>query len=461
MSDMAVKRKEKILVAMSGGVDSSVAVALLVKAGYDVTGAFMVNYGASSERLRPTSGASSPQLRPTSLVDSEFTGRSSDVVGTEPCWHGDYQDALRVAAKLKIPLLRLDFVKEYQKMVLDYTFKSYSAGRTPNPDILCNKFVKFGAWLEKAEQLGFDKLATGHYAKLACHCEGAKQPKQSLAAVIPAKAGIQSHGKVACKLLQSADTNKDQTYFLHQLNQKQLSKTLFPIGNYTKHQVRALAKKFNLPTADKAESMGICFVGEMPMREFLKGKVKAKPGKIISTSGELLGEHDGLPFYTIGERVAVRFPPPARGGGEGVVGSSLSLRAKRSNLSSLSFRAKPRNPLSSDTQPLFVIGKNLKNNTIIVGTNNDPALFKKQIIITNVSWIAGQMPKLPLKCKVRLRHRQELQDAIISALFKKGRAGVGSRSIVVKFTKPQRAVTPGQYAVFYLNNECLGGGEII
>src|SRR3989339_2164877 len=285
MSDMAVKRKEKILVAMSGGVDSSVAVALLVKAGYDVTGAFMVNYGASSERLPPTSGASSPQLRPTSLVDSEFTGRSSDVVGTEPCWHGDYQDALRVAAKLKIPLLRLDFVKEYKKMVLDYCYKQYSAGRTPNPDILCNKFVKFGAWLEKAQKLGFDKLATGHYARLHCVTPGKPvtcHPDESRD-LCP---------KVACKLLQSADTNKDQTYFLNQLTQKQLSKTLFPIGGYTKLEVRALAKKFNLPTADKAESMGICFVGEMPMREFLKGKVKAKPGKIISTSGELLGEHD-------------------------------------------------------------------------------------------------------------------------------------------------------------------------
>ena len=206
------KVKEKILMTMSGGVDSSVAAALLVARGYDVTGAFMVNY----DDIGP---------------------------GGESCWAGDYQDALRVAAKLGIPLMRLDFTKEYKKTVLDYMYAQYRAGRTPNPDVLCNKFVKFGSWLDKAKELGFDKIATGHYAKV-----------------------LESR---TYKLVEAKDENKDQTYFLNQLNQEQLSRVLFPIGDYTKPEVRKLAKKFGLPNADKEESMGICFVGEVPMKEFL------------------------------------------------------------------------------------------------------------------------------------------------------------------------------------------------
>lgn len=248
---------------MSGGVDSSVAAALLVKAGYDVTGAFMVNYDDQSQE--------------------------------KVCWRSDYHDALRVSAKLGIKLLRLDFIKEYQRDVLDYVYKEYSAGRTPNPDVLCNKFVKFGAWLEWANELEFDYIATGHYAVISTRAKRSGE--------IP-----------LVRLLESKDKNKDQTYFLHQLNQEQLKKVLFPIGGYTKDEVRKLAQKFDLPTAEKEESMGICFVGEVSMREFLKDKVKTHQGKIVDSAGEILGEHDGLAYYTIGQRIGLSLRPAMRRG---------------------------------------------------------------------------------------------------------------------------------------------------
>ncbi len=351
------KSKIKVLVCLSGGVDSSVSAALLVKAGYNVTAAFMVNY----------------------------EDQSSD----QSCWRDDYHDALRVAAKLGIQLLRLDFVKEYSRDVLNYMYKEYETGRTPNPDVLCNKFVKFGAWLNKARSLGFDYIATGHYARIK------KSGRKFL-------------------LQEAKDKNKDQTYFLHQLNQEQLKGVLFPIGNYNKDQVRKLATKFDLPTAQKEESMGICFVGEVPMRDFLKNKIKVSPGKIVDENKNILGQHDGLAYYTIGQR-------------------NLGLNSK-------------------DGKPMFVVDKNLQDNELIVGGEFSQLLFKNEISVGEENWVAGLVQKLPLKCYVRLRHRQELQSAKVF---------VDKKQLKIKFAKAQRAITPGQFAVIYKNGLCLGGGVIL
>lgn len=372
-----IKKKEKIIVAMSGGVDSSVVAALLVKQGYDVTGAFMVNYQASLSELGSTSS-------------SEMLAERS---AEESCWHGDYQDAMRVAAKLNIPLLRLDFIREYKEKVLDYMYSEYEKGRTPNPDVLCNKFVKFGVWLDKIKELGFDKIATGHYAQIRNKKKGIRKNKFL----------------TRYSLLIPKDENKDQTYFLNQLNQEQLSQTLFPLGRYTKPQVRRLAKKFALPTSDKEESMGICFVGEVPMKEFLGTRITQKKGEITLSDGTILGEHDGLAFYTIGQRHGFQ--------------------------------------QSGGTKPLFVVGKDLENNRLIVGYEDDPKLWTKEIEVENIHWIANIVPKFPLRAKVRLRHRQKLQSCIIE-----------NNKII--FKKSQRAATPGQFAVIYKGRVCLGGGVI-
>jgi tRNA-specific 2-thiouridylase len=360
-------KKIKVLIGMSGGVDSSVAAALLVKKGYDVTGAFMKQWSDTK-----------------------------DVSGL--CtWKQDRRDAMRVAAKLGIPLLTLDFEKEYKEWVMSYMFEEYQAGRTPNPDVLCNKYIKFGVWLDKARELGFDYLATGHYARIG---------KQSIV------------NSKQYSLLKAKDENKDQTYFLHQITQEQLAHTLFPIGKYKKTKVRKLAKKFNLPTADREESMGVCFVGEMPMKDFLLQKIKPNPGKIVNPRGEVLGEHDGLPFYTIGQR-------------------SIGVNSKQKTVNS---------------RPLYVVDKNFEKNELVVGEENDPLLYKKNAKVGEVNWVSGLEPTFPLECEVRLRHRQKLQKSKI----------INHKSkIIIEFEEPQKAVTPGQFAVFYRGDECLGGGFIV
>jgi len=423
--------KRKVFVAMSGGVDSSVAAALLVRAGYEVTGVFMINYDemsdCHSDRRSPEAtvveesldhcgmGQEIPRLRRGSARDDNM----------ERCWTFDYRDAVRVAAHLGIPLLKLNFTKEYKKFVLDYMYKEYESGRTPNPDVLCNKFVKFGAWLEKARELGFDKLATGHYARLEAEIRNSKFAFLERSEKIRNKS---QNSKSKIKLISSKDTDKDQTYFLHQLTQDQLRHVLFPIGDYTKKEVRAMAKKWGLPTADKEESMGICFIGEVPMKEFLMKKIKPRIGDIMLSSGEVVGQHEGVAFYTTGQRIGVKNPK-----------------------SKIQMSNQIQNP---NVKSLFVVDKIVSANTLVVGYDDDSLLYKKETDVTGINWIAGRPPKFPLQCEVRLRHRQPLQKCTIN---------VGARGLSpthVKFAKPQRAVTPGQFAVFYKKSECLGGGVI-
>jgi len=353
----------KILMCMSGGVDSSVAALLLKQQGYSVTGAYMKQWSDSKE----LSGVCS--------------------------WKEDRRDAMRVAAHLDMPLITLDFEKEYKAWVMEYMFAEYEAGRTPNPDVLCNKYIKFGAWLDKARELGFDYIATGHYARV--HLQHS-----------------------TFKLLQAQDVEKDQTYFLHQLNQDQLAQTLFPLGELTKDEVRSIAHENNLPTANREESMGVCFVGEVPMKEFLQQKIKPTPGNIVTSDGVVLGQHEGVSFYTIGQRHV------------GVKGSSEK---------------------GADSRPLYVVEKRFQANEVVVGYEDDPLLYKKEIEVGGAHWISGQEPEYPLQCMVRMRHRQTMQSV---------ECRVQDDRLKLAFDTPQKAVTPGQFAVWYKDGECLGGGVI-
>lgn len=353
--------KKRIAVAMSGGVDSSVAAALLVKQGYDVTGFFVVNYNHKTE-------------------------------GHGECWRGDYRDAVRVAAKLGIPLFRIDCVKEYKEKVIEYLITEYKKGNTPNPDVMCNKYIKFDIWRKKLKEKGFPVIATGHYAS------------------------VEEDKKGIYHLKEATDKEKDQTYFLHQLTQEQLSSVVFPLGKYTKKEVRELAKKWQLPTASKEESMGICFIGEISMKDFLIDHgISTKKGYIKKfDTQEVLGEHIGLPFYTIGQRHGF-----SQKGGE---------------------------------KPLFVVAKDLKTNTLFVGDDQTDSLYTSRIYIQDIHWIASKPPDLPLEILVRFRHRQPLQQATIDA---------NGDTVVIQCKERQQAITPGQFAVIYRHNDCVGGGTII
>mgnify|MGYP001572455035 CR=1 FL=1 len=360
--------KRKVFVAMSGGVDSSVAALLLQKQGYDLVGCYIKGW-------YPASSAGKPQ--------SFYC-----------TWREDRRDAMRVCAKLGVPFITIDAEKEYKKEVVDYMLNEYKIGRTPNPDIMCNKSVKFGVFLKKALAMGADYIATGHYIKIKSK-----------------KSNLKNY-----ELAVARDLNKDQSYFLWTLTQKQLKYCFFPLGGLLKSEVRGIAKKKGLATAEKEESQGVCFIGEFNMEDFLKKYIKLQKGEVVTADGKIIGEHNGLAFYTIGQRHGFGF-----GGGEG--------------------------------GPYYVVEKDFKNNRLVVAEKKEEKKFsRKEVVIENINWISA-FPKIGKKYQARIRYRQPLEECKIS------KASKNSAKIV--FDNPQRAVTPGQSLVIYDREEMMGGGVIV
>ena len=360
-----MKRNEetRVVVGMSGGVDSSVAALLLKEQGYDVVGVFMKNW------------------------DEESLG--GECTATE-----DYEDVRRVCGKIGIPYYTVNFEKEYWDNVFTYFLDEYKKGRTPNPDVMCNKEIKFKVFLDYAKSIGAQFLATGHFARL-CYREGEYQ------------------------LLRGADYNKDQTYFLNTLGQDQLKYAMFPVGELTKKEIRQIAEKNGLITADKKDSTGICFIGERDFKEFLSNYLPAQPGKMRTLTGEIKGDHDGLMYYTLGQRK-----------GLGIGGSD-----------------------SGTGEPWFAAHKDLRHNTLYVVQGADhPALYSKGLYATDLHWVSNQKIPETLICTAKCRYRQRDQEVEVTLLE-------GDRAKVV-FRESQKAVTPGQAVVFYDGEKCLGGGII-
>jgi len=366
-------KNKKVVVAMSGGVDSSVTAALLKKDGFEVIGVFM--------RLWITPGKKKWDNRPHS---SEAENRAKSV-----------------AKALDIPFYVLTLKKEFKKNVVDYFLSEYKGNKTPNPCVVCNKKIKFGLFLEKALSLKADFIATGHYVRICPERDSGQKKKKY-------------------RLLAGKDKNKDQSYFLWQLNQRQLSHILFPVGRYTKEEVRKMAKRFNLPVNDAPESQEICFI-QTTIGDFLKKYFKPIPGKIISAKGKILGEHQGLYFYTIGQRKGIALPISQNKG-------ALS-------------------------RPWYVLAKNPKKNQLIV-SQNQKDLMKKGLIAKKVNWISGQAPKGAIEAKAKIRYGF-LHRAVSAKIIPLER-----KRVRVVFRKPQRAITPGQSVVFYQRSELLGGGII-
>ena len=353
--------QKTVVVGMSGGVDSSVAALLLKEQGYNVIGLFMLNW----EENDPNGACSAEE---------------------------DYADVRRVSALLDIPYYTVNFAKEYMDRVFSYFLAEYKAGRTPNPDVLCNREIKFAPFKAYAEKLGADYIATGHYCGIIHH-----------------------DGKHY--LRKAVDTNKDQTYFLNQLSQSQLNGVLFPLQDMPKSEVRALAQKYNLATAKKKDSTGICFIGERNFRKFLQEYLPAMPGKIVDLSGKTVGEHIGLMYYTIGQR---------RGLGLGGV--------------------------KGEDGRWFVLKKDLEKNILYVSHGDESPLYSKACEVSQMNWI----PDLPqgeiLECNAKFRYRQDEQRVKVRIK--------DPTHAHIEFAEGQRAVTEGQFAVLYKDDLCLGGGVI-
>lgn len=356
-----------VIVALSGGVDSAVAALCLLRAGHAVEALHMTNWDDADEYC--TAAA-------------------------------DFADAQQIAADLDIALHHVNFAREYREQVFADFLSEYRAGRTPNPDVACNRHIKFGAFLHHAQRLGAEYIATGHYARVV-------------------------HQDRRGHLYKAADTDKDQTYFLHSVESEALSRTLFPLGDLQKSEVRAVAREYGLANHDKADSTGICFIGERPFREFLAQHIAAEPGPILTIEGQTVGQHSGLPYYTLGQRHGL-------------------------NIGGLASKAQAA---------WFVAAKDEDRNALIVVQGHDhPALLSSELDVGELHWINGSPEELSATGRVelhaRLRHRQAEVACELSC--------VGNDAILrLRFLIPQRAATPGQYAVFYSGEECLGGGVIL
>ncbi|OCN04627.1 tRNA 2-thiouridine(34) synthase MnmA [Erysipelotrichaceae bacterium MTC7] len=363
-------KNAKILVGLSGGVDSAVAAYLLKEQGYDITCAFMRNWDAYANN----DIAGNPTIQ-------------NDICPQEE----DYNDAKKVADKLGLELLRVDFVEEYWNQVFTYFIDEYKKGRTPNPDILCNKYIKFDSFLQFAKANGFDYVATGHYARVV-------------------------HNDDESVMLRGHDSNKDQTYFLCQISQDALAQALFPIGDIDKPRVREIAKELDLNVATKKDSTGICFIGERNFRDFLTNYIPAKNGRIIDIdTGRDLGEHIGVLYYTIGQRKGLGI------GGEG--------------------------------GPWFVVGKDVEANELYVAAKEDnPWLYSTSCKVVGVNWFSSEKQPEKRNATAKFRYRQKDNEVIIHT--------ISADEVLVTYPQGVAAVTPGQEAVFYDGDACLGGGVI-
>jgi len=403
---MADTKRKKVYVGMSGGVDSSVSALLLLREGYEVVGAFMKNW---SDTKDPVTGTCA--------------------------WRKERADAQAVADKLGISLVTFDFEKDYRLEVVDYMIREYEAGRTPNPDVMCNRRIKFGLFLRQALAEGADFVATGHYARIV---RAGRAGRDSFPAR-PAHAGRSPRSEAepsgsrcgdtvreaenCFNLLAGVDENKDQSYFLHTMTQEQLSRTMFPIGHLKKSEVRALAREGGLPVAEKKDSQGICFIGQVDLSEFLERVIPPRKGPIVTTDGRVVGVHHGIAPFTIGQR---------HGLGIG------------------------------DATPHFVVEKDRARNTLVVARGERPdELYSDSLGAAEAHWISGQAPQFPLKCEARIRYRQPLEKCVVQVLGSGGAGELGSgEELRVVFERPQRAVAPGQFVVFYDGDVCLGGAVI-
>lgn len=355
-------KSKRVMVGLSGGVDSSVSAFLLKQQGFQVEGLFMKNW-------------------------------EEDDTDTYCPASQDIQDAEQVCEKLGIPLHIINFSNEYWDTVFEHFLSEYRSGRTPNPDILCNREIKFKAFLDHALTAGADYIATGHYVKKASNEE-------------------------YYQLQKADDANKDQSYFLYTLGQRALSKALFPIGHLDKPSVRIIAKEMGLQNFNKKDSTGICFIGERKFKEFLNRYIPAKPGNMETPDGNVIGQHDGLMFYTLGQRQGLKI------GGQ----------------------------KNYDASPWYVVAKELSRNVLIVAQGEHPLLYSQTLTADQLHWVSGSIPVADFTCTAKIRYRQT--DELCRVTLQ------DNNQCKVTFSSPQRAITPGQSVVFYQENICLGGGII-